>query len=269
VTSHRSGVFVGRREVLFLVALITASSCGDHEHASPTSPTPPVEPPSQPPAQTWTLSGTVTETAPTALMRIAGATVMVFDSDTDTGRSATTDANGTFKITALHGSFAIRTVAPGYIENKLAVTLTGNQTVNVQLDPVFQVVTTTQAASISGGDMCPGGGWDYMRLGASPMDTSEPCFMDFRLDVHHDGTLTAALTWSNRETSPMVELYRSIGGQPSGDPLELEPEQNALTVRAEIYAHAQYILRVSESDQYGGSPPAGASPFTVTITHPN
>lgn len=263
MTSHNR-----RASVAGLVALVVAwmlsPSCGHGlpTAPTPTAPTPSAAPPPSPSAQTMTLSGTVSETAPTESTHIAGARVMVYDSP-DLGRSAITDANGAFQITGLMpGTLALSIQAAGFVEGKQAVTLTQDQVVAVQLDPVFQIVTTARSDSISGGDTCRGY-WDYATVQVTPTGGSHPCQVDYLLNLHHNGTFTAELTWTDRETEPFIELYRSSGGQPIHLP------GDSTHVSGELDAHTQYIVRVSKFSNGGGAPPAGISPFTLRLTHPN
>lgn len=262
MTSHNRRVNVAGLHVALVVAWMSAQSCG---HGSPTAPTPSAAPPPSPPAQTVTLSGTVSETAPTESTHIAGARVTVFDSP-DIGRSAITDANGAFQITGLiPGTLALSVQAGGFVEGKQAVTLTENQVVAVQLDPVFQIVTTDRSDSISG-DTCPGY-WDYATVQATPTSASHPCRVDYVLNVHHRGTFTAEVTWTDGDTVPSIELYRSSGGQASGAGIRLAGDSTH--VSGGLDAHTQYVVRVSKFSNGGGPPAAGISPFTLRLTHPN
>ena len=249
-------------QLLLGIALTSIVSC-DHSPTAPTKPSPALQSPA-PSAQTWTISGTVSETAPTTSTPIAGAKVLVYDGP-DLGRSAITDSKGAFQIAGLApGSLALSVQAAGYVEGKQAVTLSENQAVRFELDPVFQMVTTTLNESLVGGASCPGY-WDYMKVIANPLGTNQ-CFVDYLFNVHHDGTLTAQLTWTDRDSSPFLELYRAVGGQASGDPLPLAGE--ASPFRGDVYAHHQYLLRVHRFS-LDGSSPVGTTSFGLTQTRPN
>lgn len=81
---------------------------------------------------TYTLSGRVTTNAP-ALAPIQGATVAVADGP-NAAKSATTDGNGAYTLSGLQpGGFTLRISATGYDTTSHSVTLTGNQTLDVQL----------------------------------------------------------------------------------------------------------------------------------------
>lgn len=244
-----------RQTLLVVLALVSSVSCGDGGSASPSIPTPVGSTPI-PPSGTLTLAGTVTETAPTASTRIAGATITVVEGP-NAGRSATSDANGTFQLATLQsGTFTIRVRAADYVERSQSVTLTADQTVTIELDPVFEIVTTTTNASLSGGDAC-GGYWD---------DDIGPdsCRVHHVVNMHHDGTLTAELTWTDPTAVPSMRVYRSSNGQPFGQGFG-DGQKFSLN----LFAHQQYVVEVRRFNEGGGSPPAGISAFSLTVTHPN
>lgn len=265
MTGHNRRINVVGLLAALVVALLSMPSCG---RESPTAPTPPpsATPRPSPPAHTVTLSGTVSETAPTESTRIAGARAMVYDSP-DIGRSAITDANGAFQITGLiPGTLAISIQAAGFVEGKRAVTLTEGQVVAVQLDPVFQMVSAAQSDSISGGAACPGN-WDYATVQVTGTDGSHPCHVDYVLNVHHSGTLTAELTWADSNAVPSIELYPSYDGRRSLQRIPLLGD--ATHVSGRLTEHSQYFVRVTKYSNGGGPPPAGISSFSLRLTHPN
>jgi hypothetical protein len=250
------------RAVLLVVALISAVACGDDSGGAP-SPASPTAPTPAPPAQTWTLSGTVTETAPTASTRIAGATITAVAGLDADGPSVTTDANGVFQLAALAaGSYTIRARAANYVETSQPLTLAGDQTLTIPLDPVLQMVTTTKRDVITGDPSCPGY-WDYNRSGLPRTSASAQCVVDYLIDVHHGGTVRADLTWADPRFGLITELYFSERGQPSGQ--SITPGGDGF----DVHAHAQYIVRVRGLSNGGGPPPAGTTEFTLTVTHPN
>ncbi len=245
------------RHVLLCVALLSTVACGDRTGRSPASPTPtPTPTPAPtPPPQTFSFSGTVSETAPTTSTRIAGARVRVIEGP-NAGLTAMTDANGVFQLALQPGAFWIDTGAAGYVELSQFITLTGDQKVTIGLDPVFQMVTTTRNETLTGGgNQCPGY-WDYGFA-------SDPCKVEFVLDVHHGGQLTTTLTSTDRDTMLHVELYRSADGFPTGAGI-LRGKDSAI-----LDAHKKYVLQVRKFDPGGGPPPAGATSFTLSFTHPN
>jgi hypothetical protein len=241
------------RPALLVVVALTVS-CGGNGVRQSVLPAGPTSPPA--PQGTWTLSGTTSETAPTGSTRIPGATITILDG-LNAGRSATTDANGAFQLASLHaGSFTIRTRAADYVESSQPLTLGSDQSVAIELDPVFQILTSTKNEALGGGVACPGY-WD-VPSGASP------CSAEYVVNVHHDGSLTAALTWAgSNDVMLVLDLFRSVGGRPSGNAVSLDRQG------ANLAAHTQYIVHVSKFGAGGASPPAGSTPFSLTLTHPN
>jgi Carboxypeptidase regulatory-like domain len=258
--AFREGIM---RAVALVLALMTTVACADDRGGLPSSPTPQPDP--QPPPQTWTLSGTISETAPTASTRIANATVTIV-SGPDDGRSVRSDANGAFQVAGLKpAQFTVRTQSPNYVDGSHFVTLDRDQTIAIGLDPVFQIVTTTKEDSISGGDACPGY-WDYWsspQTGAGRANAAAACQVDYLFDVHHDGTLTAEVAWTDPRSHLFTELYRTHDGQPSNS--LIDPRGDGY----DVHGHQQYIVRVRSVSTGGGPPPAGTTTFRLTVTRPN
>jgi carboxypeptidase family protein len=252
------------RQVVLVIASVSALSCGDGDRGSPNSPTPTPAAPTQ----TWTLSGTVTETFPTASTRIAGATITAIAGLAADGPSTTSDASGGFRLAGLAaGNYTIRGRAANYAESSQPVSLTGNQALAVRLDPVFQMVTSTSSGVFTSDGSCPGY-WDYGKSGLAPTSASEPCTIDYLFDVHHDGTLEANLAWVDGRFGLITELYHSDAGQPSGQPIASRSGGQVATYR--VQAHAQYVLRVRGfSAGAATAPPAGTTEFTLRVTRPN
>ena len=233
-----------------LMATVFCSGCG---RGLPSSPTPVPQPTPTPRPQTFTLSGTVSETAPTASTRIAGASVWITDGP-NAGLSATSDANGAFRFASIQpGTFTVATGAEDYIARSQGFTLTADQTVTIELDPVFQMLTTTRNDFLSGGGDACAGSWDDPPI-------PDPCRVEYMLDVHHNGNFTAGLTSTDPETEFWVELYGpgSRSGMLRG------------RMSAEVFARRQYVVVVRESSRVvGDRPPPGIAPFSLTLTRPN
>ena len=256
------------RAVLLVVALMAAVACGGDSGGAP-SPASPTAPTPAPPAQTWTLSGTVAETAPTASTRIAGATITAVAGLDADGASVTTDANGVFQLAALAaGTYTIRTRAANYVESSQPLTLAGNQTLAIQLDPVFQMLTTTRRDVVIGDPSCPGY-WDYAKADLPRTTASQPCSVDYLFDVHHDGVLQAELAWADRRFGLITELDVSETGLSAGQAMRSSANRAGQPDTYNVYAHAQYIVRVRALSPSGTRPPAGRTEFTLTVTHPN
>ena len=256
------------RAVALAVAVMSAVACGDDNGGAP-SPASPTAPTPAPPAQTWTLSGTVTETAPTDSTRIAGATVTAVAGLDADGPSVTTDASGAFRFAALAaGNYTVRARAANYIESSQPLTLAGDQPLTIQLDPVLQTMTTTKRDVIVGHPSCPGY-WDYAASDVPRASATESCTVDYPFDVHHDGTLAADLEWADRSFELVTELSGSQGGEPSDTRPQAAGDRLRGTSNYRVYAHTQYIVRVRSFSNGGGPPPAGTTEFTLTVTRPN
>jgi hypothetical protein len=84
---------------------------------------------------TFTLSGIVTETAPTTSIVLAGARVEFVDG-ANQGRFATTGSDGRYQITGVvNGGFTVRASLAGYTTAMLPVGINGNTTLDIRLDP--------------------------------------------------------------------------------------------------------------------------------------
>lgn len=85
---------------------------------------------------TFTLSGQVTESAPTISTVLAGARVTVIDG-ANQGKTATTGADGRYQITGVvNGGYTVTAVLAGYVSAALPVGIDGNTTLNFRLDPL-------------------------------------------------------------------------------------------------------------------------------------
>ena len=247
------------REAVLVVAAIAAVSCGDDGGGVPVGASPTA------PKQTFTLSGTVAETSPTATTRVAGAQLIAIAGLDATGPSTTSDANGIFHFSLAPGSYTIRAHAATHAESSQPVTLMENQTVSVQLDPVFEMVTATRQDAFTANGSCPGY-WDYANSKLPRTNAAGPCQIDYVFNVHHDGTLTAGMVWVGPDIALTAELYRGIAEAAEGSPLEAS---DAAGGSYAVSAHTQYVLRVRRFSNGGGPPPAAFTQFTLTVTHPS
>jgi hypothetical protein len=251
------------RQELLVLAAIAAVSCGDDGGGMPVGVSPTA------PKQTFTLSGTVSETSPTATTRVAGAELIAIAGLDATGPSTTSDANGVFQFTLAPGSYTLRAHAPNYGESSQPVTLIEHQTVTVQVDPVFQMVTTTRQDAFTSNSSCPGY-WDYAHSELPRTKAAGPCGIDYVFNVHHDGTLTAAVAWAAApDIALSTELHLGIAGVAQENPFEAGDAfetRDAARASYAVHAHTQYVVRVRRFSSGGGPPSAQ---FTLTVTHPN
>ena len=84
---------------------------------------------------TFTLSGLVTETAPTTSTVLPGVRVTIVDG-ANAGKTATTGADGRYSITGVvNGGFTVTAQLAGYTTASLPVGINGNTTLDFRLDP--------------------------------------------------------------------------------------------------------------------------------------
>ena len=252
--------------VCLLVSALAAcggSSPGPAPTPTPSGPTP------GPVAQTWMLSGTVSETAPTESTRIAGATVLAVAGLDAAGPTATTDSNGVFRFARLApGHYTIRASAANYVERSEPLSVEENLTLTVQLDPVFQTVTTSKRDMVFGHPSCEGY-WDAPTCEIPRTPGGEPCAVPYVLNVHHDGTLQVDLAWTDRRFGLGAELCGSNGGQPAGQAATALLDSSGHVAGYHVSAHTQYVVLVRSFSDGGGPPPAGSTEFALTVTGPN
>lgn len=87
-------------------------------------------------AATFTLSGLVTESAPTTSTVLAGVRVAFVDG-ANQGKSAITGTDGRYLITGLsNGGYTVSATFAGYVGIALPVGIAGNTTLNFRLDPL-------------------------------------------------------------------------------------------------------------------------------------
>jgi hypothetical protein len=87
-------------------------------------------------APSFTLSGTVTETPPTTSTPLVGARVAFVDG-ANAGRFGIAGADGRYEVTGLsNGSYTVSVTLSGYTTATVPVTIDGNTTLNIRLDPI-------------------------------------------------------------------------------------------------------------------------------------
>jgi hypothetical protein len=235
------------RLALAVAVISIAVACGGENGGSPVNPTPTA--PTPPAPTSLTLSGTISESAPTSSTRIAGATVSVLDGP-NAGRTATTDGNGIYRLDGLQsGNANVSANAPGYEEARGGISLTagGSATLDLRLRPVFRMLDETMTGSVSGGDaVCSGSS-----IGGKPCRR-------FPFGVHHSGIVTARLDWSTRSNDLDLELWS--GGTMLASSTGVGDQEN---VSSSVSAGASYELRVV---YYGGST---VQQFTLRVQRPN
>ncbi len=201
---------------------------------------------------TYTLTGTVTETAPHSTTPLNGARVEIIDG-ANQGKFSLTDSKGQYQITTvLAGSFNVRASLDGYDNTTKLITLNANTTLAFALNPTPRQITETFTGTISGGD--PTGA------------CGSPCKV-FAIPIHNAGTVQAALTWTSTDDARLLlQLYSADANRVlAQSPLTPSDTSTSTreTISATVTVAGNYELRVVAWQI------ARITPFTVTTTHIN
>ena len=153
--------------------------CGDDEttNETPVSPGPSPTPPS---GQAFSVTGTVSETAPTTSTRVPEAEVQL-----NTGAAYGTGADGTFTIpNVANGTYTLNVRKAGYNSLATPVTVAGGNVsgVNVNLQPVPRIVDTVQDRRAS--------------PGTSECGNGRACQL-VRIGSHNSGESRFFVAWNN------------------------------------------------------------------------
>ena len=166
--------------MVILAGFAFACSAGSQ---APTAPSP------QPAASaTYSLSGTITEAAPTATVPIAGAAVTIGDGP-NAGRSATTDSRGVYTISGLQRSgFTINASANGFQPSAKGLTLLADNALDFALSPTPAILSDAQTQRFTD------------NVGATGcLDVNRrPCFRT-TYPVHNAGRFDARLVWTDEQ----------------------------------------------------------------------
>lgn len=209
---------------LFGIAVVSAlmlSACDKTESPGPTTvaPTPTPTPTPTPSGPTFTVSGTVSETAPTTSTRVPEAEVQLSG-----GVATGTIADGTFTIPNVQsGTYTLRVAKAAYETATQTVTVSGSNVsgVNVSLMPVFRWVDLEFYHQLGPGSpaACPG------------LSDGRPC-RAYPVASHHSGDVRAFLARNGTLADFALEFWcgntrverRDIVG---GDHDEILPRINA------------------------------------------
>lgn len=167
--------------VVVACALMLAA-CATSETPAPTpvATTPTPAPTPAPTAPTFTVSGTLFETAPTATTRVPSAEVQLSG-----GVATGSVSDGTFTIpNVASGSYTLRVAKAGYETKTTPVTVSGADVggIQVNLMPVFRLVDREINAELKPGDgSCSG--------------TTRPCHV-YVVASHHGGDVRAFAAWN-------------------------------------------------------------------------
>jgi hypothetical protein len=196
---------------------------------------------------TYALSGTVTETAPHLSTTLTGVRVEITDG-ANQGRFATTEATGQYQFANLSpGTFSVKAQLDAYDDTTKSVTVSGNTTLNLTLNPTLTHITETFNKQISAGD--------------PPCYVGLPCQV-FAIPLHNTGALEATLTWGSAVDAYLaLQLY----SEDTGRVLAQSDSTTSASqfVSANMSTPGSYQLRVVALRI------TKITPFTLTTKHTN
>jgi len=170
---------------LALTCALALGGCESNDSTAAATPAPsptpaPAPAPAPAPGPSFTVSGTIFETAPTVSTRVGEAEVQLSG-----GVATGSIADGTFTIpNVANGTYTLRIAKAGYETHTGSVTVTGANVagIAVNLLPVFRWVDREFTAELKEGDPpCAG--------------TSKPC-RSYVFGAHHAGDVRAFTAWS-------------------------------------------------------------------------
>jgi len=172
--------------VFGLVCALVVTACGDNDNetSAPTpvaNPTPTPTPTPTPSAPTFSVSGTIFETAPTASTRVAEAEVQLSG-----GVATGSVSNGTFTIANVPaGTYTLRIAKAAYETQTRSVTVSNADVTGIQVNlmPVWRLVNQEFSAELySEAHPCPG--------------TTRAC-EQYPIASHHGGDVRAFAAWNS------------------------------------------------------------------------
>jgi hypothetical protein len=159
------------------------------EVTTPVVTTPVVTTP-EPPKPTFQVTGTVSETAPTASRRVSAVQVAIAG-----GPAATTDAGGVFTLTGvLAGTHTVTLSKADYTTQAVTVTVGSSNVsgVQVNLSPSPLIISEIIDTSIAPGPPCSG--------------STKTCHI-YPTGAHHEGRVRVFVVWSTDDTDLDLELW--------------------------------------------------------------
>ena len=176
---------------LIVVCAVFLAACEKNPAAPTTTPAPaPTPAPTPPPAPTFTVSGTISETAPTASNRIGDVQVALSG-----GPSTTTAGDGTFTLTGVTAGTYTLTASKADFDTRTMQVIVGTSNVSglqINMPPTFRIITVEHIVAIAPEEpSCHG--------------TTRPCDV-YTFSTHHAGRFEATLEWSNDVAELDLEL---------------------------------------------------------------
>jgi hypothetical protein len=233
-----------RRACLILAAfsVLIFAACDSNDSPAPTPVTMPNPTPAPTPAPsgpTFTVSGTISETAPTTSTRVGSAEVQLSG-----GVAIGSSADGTFTIpNVANGTYTLRVAKAAYETTTQTVTVSGANVSGLQVSllPVFRWVDEEHYHQLGPGSppSCPG------------LTDGRPC-RSYPVASHHSGDVRAFAAWNSTAADFDMEFWCGNTrverrGQVGNDHDEILPRINAGQSCA-IYVvhvsgiHLQYTL---------------------------
>lgn len=177
-----------------LLGVLTIAACENNEATSPTpvaTPTPTPAPTPAPSGPTFSVSGTIFQTAPRATTRVPEAEVQLSG-----GVAAGSVSDGTFTIpNVANGGYTLRVAKAGFETQNVPVTVSGGNVTGLQVSlmPVFRLVDEEYFRQLgSSGPSCSG--------------TTRPCHA-YPIMSHHGGDVRAFAAWNTAATDFDFEFW--------------------------------------------------------------
>jgi hypothetical protein len=239
------------RDLVVAAALVVpVAGCSNGTSIVPASITAPSNPSAPPSSSVLTLSGRVTESAPTESRAIAGATLTI-SAGPDAGRSTTTDIGGRYTFADLRsGAIVVDVAAHGYVGVSESIPLDTDMKINVGLKPERRIVDHAWTGKLAPSDgTCSDGA------------ATLPCVI-VAFSMHNAGSIDAQLSWS---AGSAIDLNLSLFQTGVATPIlrsasdGVTPESMAVMVSG----GAHYELRVTYAS---GTVPAD---YKLHVVHPN
>ena len=180
-----------------VISALTLTACDSDDPAAPpaaTAPTPVPTPAPAPAGPTFTVSGTVSETAPTTSTRVPEAEVQLSG-----GVATGSVGDGTFTIpNVASGTYTLRVAKAGYETATPTVTVSGANVSGIQVNllPVFRWVDQEFYHQLGPGSSssCPG------------LTDGRPC-RSYPVASHHSGDVRAFVAWNSTAADFDMEFW--------------------------------------------------------------
>ena len=244
-----------RLVALMMFGVFTAACSGNPTSPSLVSPsalnatpTPSPAPPVPTPPAHGTMTGRVTETAPTSSTGIAGAMVRVVDGPSG-GRSVTADRMGFYSLADVSTRATVTVTAPGYLETTRTLDAVGDAR-NFQLMPVPTTKTATMSDSL-----------DDQVGNCNDGASMKPCHI-MAFPVHNGGKVEAVLTW---DADGQADLDLSLFPSGTSSFISRSASRAGKTERitVEVPPGSNYDLRVTYASG------TCAANYRLNVTYPN